>query len=165
MPGEAPALTALTRQAKQHWGYPDAWMALWHDELVVPAEAIAAGHVWVAVRADDIVGYVRIEQSEASLQTPTVWELEQLYVAPSSLRGGIRKVLFCKACACARDAGATIVRTDADPHAEGFYLACGMTRIGATPSAVIAGRALSRLELSLELSLDARRDDDAATSA
>jgi hypothetical protein len=38
---EASELTAVAFAAKRHWGYPEAWIDLWADELTVDASVLS----------------------------------------------------------------------------------------------------------------------------
>ncbi|MEN3356044.1 MAG: hypothetical protein V7637_26 [Mycobacteriales bacterium] len=49
----------------------------------------------------------------------------------------------------ARGAGFTVLRIEADPHAEGFYLAMGAQPAGATRSGSITGRTLPLFTMHL----------------
>ena len=34
-PSEAEILTRISFESKAHWGYPEAWFAIWDDELTI----------------------------------------------------------------------------------------------------------------------------------
>ena len=61
------------------------------------------------------------------------------------MRRGVGRRLWEHAVAVAKAGGFTTVLIEADPHAEGFYLAMNAERIGVVPSTVIPGRSLPRL--------------------
>ena len=124
-PTEAPALTEIAFAAKRYWGYSDAAMAQWTRTLTVSARSIARNPTWVAADATDrSLGFCMVWTDGRA------WELEHLWVAPASIRRGIGKALLSTALQFARARGADSLRIDADPNAEGFYLACGARRIG-----------------------------------
>jgi GNAT superfamily N-acetyltransferase len=72
-----------------------------------------------------------------------------LFVAPDVLRSGLGRRLWAHLEDTARAAGARRLEVDSDPHAEGFYLAMAMRRIGDAPSGSIPGRMLPHLAKEL----------------
>ena len=79
---DAPALSALAKRSKAHWGYPEAWMQAWEAALTVtPAQL--AGHYAVLVAADGpVLGFYGLERDEDG------WQLEHCWVDPSAMKGG-----------------------------------------------------------------------------
>ncbi|MFZ2489137.1 MAG: GNAT family N-acetyltransferase [Anaerolineae bacterium] len=132
---EAPRLTALAHAAKQHWGYPPAWLAQWQSELTITAEEIATHPVFCAVLDDAIVGF------GALACTDDHCELTHLWVQPEWIGQGIGAHLWHHAVARARAANARALFIVADPHAAGFYQHMGAQPAGEQPS-FIAGRML-----------------------
>ena len=72
-----------------------------------------------------------------------------LWIEPTHMRRGVGRRLWDHAMAAARAIGFTAVLIDAEPHAEGFYVAMGAERIGAVPSTAIAGRLLPQMRFRL----------------
>jgi ribosomal protein S18 acetylase RimI-like enzyme len=146
-PADAPALTALAIRSKGHWGYADAEIDLWRDELTFTAEAIANKSVLVAERAGAPapVGVVGVFVHGA------VAELEDLWIDPDCMGRGVGRRLFYEALDIALAAGATTLSVVSDPHAEGFYLRMGARRVDLVPSRP-DGRLLPRLEIVLRRS-------------
>ena len=68
-----------------------------------------------------------------------------IFVAPATLRGGLGRRLWAHLEDAARAPGVRRLEVDSDPHAEGFYTAMGMRRIGEAPSGSIPGRMLPHL--------------------
>ncbi len=141
-PREARALTAFARAAKAHWGYPPEWLELWSDELCFTPESIRDGEVHCAVIEGAVVGVTHV------LCSPPEAELDDLWVVPARMRGGIGRALLEHAVGIARSLGCTRLRIAADPHAEAFYTALGARRIGEVPSRP-EGRRLPLLMLAL----------------
>jgi GNAT superfamily N-acetyltransferase len=130
LPHEHAALSAIARQAKAHWGYPQAALAGWRHDLSVTPESIAACPTFAAEHAGVAVGFVQLRFDGARA------ELEHLWVQPAHIGRGIGRVLLQRALDTARAAGHDMVRIDADPHAEAFYRACGATRTGTVPAPI-----------------------------
>jgi N-acetylglutamate synthase-like GNAT family acetyltransferase len=141
-PEDAPALTALARRAKAHWGYAEVLLEAWRDDLRFTPASIAAQEVWIAERAGGIAGVIALSfEADAA-------EVEHLWVDPAQMGEGVGRLLFARAKAVAQARRATRIGIDADPNAEGFYLRQGARRIGSVPSTP-AGRTLPRLVLEL----------------
>ena len=58
------------------------------------------------------------------------FDLDALFVEPNSWRQGIGRALVQHCTAAARDAGAESLHVVGNPHAEGFYTACGFDTLG-----------------------------------
>ncbi len=57
-------------------------------------------------------------------------ELEHLWLLPEKMGLGLGRALFEHAARRAASLGAEILRIEADPNAEGFYLRMGAARVG-----------------------------------
>lgn len=136
---DADALTALAHAAKRHWGYPEAWVALWRRDLTLTAEFIERHPVHSAVDADAVVGFYALLFAGADC------ELEHFWVVPARMGAGVGRALFEHAVERCRAIGAPRLWINADPNAEGFYRRLGARRVGEVPSTP-AGRTLPRLE-------------------
>jgi len=90
------------------------------DAIVLPVEQIADGHVFVAQREGVIVGFAAV------LPRPDGnAELDALFVAPSLWKGGVGRLLVEHCADVARRRASRILHVVGNPHAEGFYAACG----------------------------------------
>lgn len=138
---EAAALTELAMRSKAHWGYDDAFMDACRAELTVRADQV--DRIDVAELDGEVIGMVHLEPSA----------LEDLFVEPSAIGTGVGAALFRHAVRRAAAEGMTTVAIDADPNAEGFYVAMGAVRVGESPSGSIAGRTLPRLEVRVREAL------------
>jgi GNAT superfamily N-acetyltransferase len=129
--GDAPALTALTRASKAHWGYPRAWLDHWADELSVAPAGLHDVDAWVACdESGEITGWCRLRVAETS----DVSYVDDLFVDPDAIGSGVGRRLLTHAVERARAFGCAVVELDADPHAEGFYAHEGFERIGGKPA-------------------------------
>ena len=121
---DAPALTALARQAKSHWGYPSEWIELWRDELTITPAYIAEHTTFVAAEDGVPVGMCALEKRADGGAIENVW------IAPDRHRLGVGRALVMRALREAAMAGLSSVRVVSDPFAEGFYSRLGAERCG-----------------------------------
>jgi GNAT superfamily N-acetyltransferase len=124
---EQKQLEDLQRRASlTNAGDRDALLA--HPEAIeLPLAQIAAGGVFVAEWKGAIVGFAAVE-ARADGDS----ELDALFVEPDMRRCGIARSLveYCAEVARARKSVALCVV--GNPHAKGFYTACGFKMIGTT---------------------------------
>ncbi len=123
-PSEAEELTRIALEAKQSWGYPDAWLAEWRPDLTITPGYISGSPVEAAELNDAVVGFSGLLLEEGH------WQLEHLWVRPAFHGRGLGRALFAEAAQQARAAGATELRIKSDPNAEAFYLKRGAVRTG-----------------------------------
>jgi GNAT superfamily N-acetyltransferase len=135
---EAEALTALMRRSKAHWGYDSAFMEAALPYLLVTAEAVESGLVWVLIDEDALAGFSYLRPTK----TPGEILLSDLFIDPAHLGKGYGRVLWDHAISTAREMGFEAMVFDSDPNATGFYLRMGAVQIGETESTVQTGRML-----------------------
>jgi GNAT superfamily N-acetyltransferase len=140
---EVDALSNLAFRSKAHWGYDDALMELWREELRVQPSDLDGGRVLVASIDGEVVGFATVTG-----EAPDA-ELEAMFVEPTSIRTGSGTILFAAACELARELGCTRLLIESEPNAEGFYERHGATRIGHRESVSVPGRHLPLLVLTL----------------
>ena len=97
------------------------------DAIVIPPGQIADGRVFVAERAGIVLGFAAVLDRDDG-QT----ELDGLFVEPTLWRAGVGRLLVERAKEYSRDRAATWLHVTGNPHAEGFYQACGFLTYGST---------------------------------
>ena len=118
-------LNALALRAKAYWGYPAA-------QLDVRREQLAISPVWVSMQLVHVAcADGRIVAMFVILQDAENWRLEHMWVEPAVIRKGVGRALLTQALHIARGLGANELMVDSDPHAAGFYSACGGELVGA----------------------------------
>jgi GNAT superfamily N-acetyltransferase len=150
-PADAAVLTSLALTSKAVWGYDASFMAACRAELTITSESIVRQPTHVIERQDQVLGFYQLRIDGA------VAEVAQFFIAPAMLRRGLGRRLWAHLDQTARTAGARRLEVDSDPHAEAFYQAMGMRRIGTAPSGSIAGRMLPRLGKEIAQSCGATR--------
>ncbi len=115
------------------------------------ADLITAS-VYVLDAAGERAGVYRLAGS------PPQGELDDLWLDPRFMGRGAGRQLFVHASQTAAGLGFDSLLIESDPHAEGFYLAMGATRIGERRSS--SGRSLPLLRMRTRLNRsDQRRLD------
>jgi ribosomal protein S18 acetylase RimI-like enzyme len=142
-PADAAALTSLALTSKAAWGYDAAFMAACRAELGVRPESIPRDPTYLVEAKGRVLGFYQLRLAGARA------EVFMIFVAPDVLRSGLGRRLWAHLEDSARAAGATLLEVDSDPHAEGFYRAMGMRRVGDAPSGSIPGRMLPHLTKAL----------------
>jgi len=95
------------------------------DAIEVPLGQIVAGHVFVAEREGAIVGFAAViprDDGDA--------ELDALFVEPSDWKQGVGRLLVEHCANVALMQGSAALHVIGNPHAEGFYRACGFEQTG-----------------------------------
>ena len=95
------------------------------DAIELPLEQLSDGGVFVAETAGSVMGFAAILAREDG-----DFELDALFVEPSAWRQGIGRALVDHCAEAARAAGAESLHVVGNPHAEGFYTACGFDTLG-----------------------------------
>jgi GNAT superfamily N-acetyltransferase len=147
-PQDAPALTAIAHEAKRSWGYPEAWIRAWRDDLTLDQAYIESNLVFALRDQDRLLGFyslIPLDSIEGR------WELDNLWLVTATRGQGLGRALFEHAVNQARVAGARRLRILSDPHAEAFYHRMGAQTVGRL-DASIGGveRWLPEMELVLE---------------
>jgi N-acetylglutamate synthase-like GNAT family acetyltransferase len=110
------------------------------DAIEVPLEQITAGQVFVAEVAGSLAGFAAI-LPRADRNS----ELNALFVEPGMWRRGIGRKLIDHCAEAARTRGASALYVVGNPHAEGFYRACGFKAWGTAQTRFGVGLLLRRL--------------------
>jgi GNAT superfamily N-acetyltransferase len=95
------------------------------DAIALPIAQIEAGGVFVAEVSGSIAGFAAILPRDNGDS-----ELDALFVEPGAWRQGVGRALVDRCAAAARSAGAHALHVVGNPHAEGFYRACGFEMLG-----------------------------------
>jgi GNAT superfamily N-acetyltransferase len=124
-PDELDDLEALQRRASlANPGDREAILA--HpDAIAIPVQQIAQGQVFLAEDEGVLLGFSAVLDRDDG-QT----ELDGLFVEPTLWRAGVGRLLVDRAKDYARQHAASWLHVVGNPHAEGFYEACGFVTYG-----------------------------------
>lgn len=150
-PADCHDLTDLAMRSKAWWGYDEAFMEACREELTFAPSRLDTERVVVAEIDASLAGVASVRVVDG------VADLMDLFVDPPHIGSGLGSTLLAEARRLAVDAGATILRIEADPHAEAWYRARGAVPVGRAPSGSIPGRMLPLLELDLRPGVEDRR--------
>jgi len=142
-PHEAEALRELAHRSKAFWPYSPEFLEKVRPMLRLDARDVAEHEVWVLEIDAVVAGWHRVTRHGERA------ELEDLWLEPRRIGSGLGRLLFEHAAGVARSHAAASLEWDAEPYAEGFYLAMGGREIGRSPSAAEPGRTLPRMRLDL----------------
>jgi predicted N-acetyltransferase YhbS len=124
-PTDQKALEAVQRRASlNNPGDREALLAN-PDAIELPLQQIKSGGVFIAEESGSIMGFAAIlPRSDGDS------ELDALFVEPETWRQGVGRALVEHCCLVAKGSGARAIHVVGNPHAEGFYEACGFKQIG-----------------------------------
>jgi GNAT superfamily N-acetyltransferase len=118
--GEKNALEALQLRASLNNPGDRAAILAHPDAITVPLEQLHVGQVFIAEQHGIVAGFaVVLPREDGQI------ELDGLFVEPSLWKSGIGRALVDHCVAYARKFGAQALHVTGNPHALGFYTACG----------------------------------------
>jgi N-acetylglutamate synthase-like GNAT family acetyltransferase len=95
------------------------------DAIELPLQQIESGGVFIAEESGSIMGFAAIlPRSDGDS------ELDALFVEPETWRQGVGRALVEHCCLAAKASGARAIHVVGNPHAAGFYEACGFKQVG-----------------------------------
>ena len=130
-PNDHQQLTQLTKLSKAYWGYSEAQIAAWSEDLTISEAYITNNLVYKYVENKQIIGYYSlIDPEENNIQ------LDNLFIHPSKIGKGYGRLLLEAAIATARMRGFITMTLHADPHATAFYKKKGFEVLGQLPTSI-----------------------------
>lgn len=115
LPEEAELLGALACASKAWWGYAEAQIDVWRDELSPSAESIRAQPTFIADIDGIAAGFYQL-----ILGDDVEGELKNLWVLPRFMRQGVGSALLAHAVASAARRQVAALAINADSNAEAF---------------------------------------------
>ena len=136
-------LSDLTKLSKAFWGYSDAQILAWDEDLTLSEAYFDNNHVYKAIDREKLIAYYSYGRENAH----TV-KLDNLFVHPEWIGKGIGQTLMSHFLNELANTNYKRIVLDADPHAEKFYLKLGFHTIDQLQSSV-PGRFLPIMELKI----------------
>ena len=122
-PEHAETLTRIAIESKRHWGYPEKWIQIWIPQLTISPQYISANETWLASINDEPSAFYSLKEEK-----DTCW-LDHLWVRPEAMGQGLGATLFRHARRRAKLRGASILKVESDPNAQGFYEKMGARKV------------------------------------
>lgn len=107
-------LNTIAYEAKSHWGYPEDWMRMWKDDLLISKEYIEGNYVYKLLYGNEIIAFIAIEEDADCFQITHLW------VSPEYMGKGVGKKLLNEVVLKVVKPGVQII-VESDPNAEEFY--------------------------------------------
>ncbi len=149
------AIAEVYRGASLHWDDTREWLLERPAYLEIDGDDLLARLTTVAVRDGVVLGFASCTEPVGGRS-----ELEDLFVLPDRMGGGVGRELVAAVAARALAAGATILDVTANANALGFYEAVGFVTVGRADT---PGGPAPRMALTLDSSRP--RSEDAGMSA
>ena len=117
------AINIISIQSKAYWGYPDAWLERWKDDLTISKPEINELEILIIQKDNVPIGFSALFEDEQN------YEIRHLWLKPDYIGKGLGKQLL-------HETIKEIVRkekpifVEADPNAEAFYERMGFKTIG-----------------------------------
>ncbi|KYG83074.1 hypothetical protein AWW67_06530 [Roseivirga seohaensis] len=134
-------LNRISFASKQHWGYPEEWMELWKEDLLLTERDFEVQQIYKLVLEKMIIGFCAIQE------LPEVYDVTNLWIEPTQIGKGFGKLLlsFCIEKVVLNN---KLIVVEADPNAEAFYANQGFVTYGQKES-LPKGRFLPLMKKSL----------------
>ncbi|WP_439132070.1 GNAT family N-acetyltransferase [Polaribacter sp.] len=140
---DAKRLTEIALQSKAFWGYSEALIESWREDLTVTPTMFKEWNVFKFMIDSEIAGFYVLNR--ANIRTSF---LEFLFVSPKFIKKGIGSALLHHAIGYCKDGSSAILNVVSDPNAKSFYAKHGFKIIAETESSV-SGRFLPEMEFEI----------------
>lgn len=135
-------LSDLAKKGKAYWGYPQAWLELWDQDLTIDLLLLRKSMTYVLINKNQIYGFCLLQPKDGLI------EIEHFWLKTSLIGKGIGGQLLTQVLKVSKKNYARI-EVSADPHAKGFYEKFGFKYLKEIPS-LPKGRTIPRLYLEFE---------------
>lgn len=140
-PDDAPTLTRISFESKEHWGYPQEYFTIWKHELTINPGYIEKNNVYVYEIGGAIVGYYSIIELPEDIDVSGIklqkgfW-LEHMFIEPNHIGKGIGSTMFHHLQDRCREMGIGEIGILSDPYSRGFYERMGCRYVRDVPSTI-----------------------------
>ena len=140
---DAKNLTEIALKSKAFWGYSDAQIEIWREDLTITSKMFEDWNIYKYNIDNEIAGFYILNR--ANIRTSF---LEFLFVSPKFIKQGIGKKLLTHAIEYCKEGSSAILNVLSDPNAESFYAKHGFKVIAKRESSV-SGRFLLEMEFEI----------------
>lgn len=107
-------LNKLSLASKAYWKYPESWLEMWKEELILHPEDFDKFEIMVLETNSSCIGFCAVSEN------PDHYEIEHLWILPKYIGKGYGKLLLTYSLnQIVKNSKVIIVK--ADPNAEDFY--------------------------------------------
>ena len=71
--GDHPELSRIARIAKKHWGYPEEWLDLWKEDLVITPDKIISFPTYKLCLEDQVIGFSSLNIDPECIEVLNMW--------------------------------------------------------------------------------------------
>jgi N-acetylglutamate synthase-like GNAT family acetyltransferase len=135
------SINQVIESAKRYWGYSDELMDVWLPELLLKPEDFDKRTIWVIKKEKQIIAI-----SSLVFLSNGICELEDFWISPAHMGGGIGRKMFQFIINHLEEIKAVKLVIISDPNAEAFYNKMGAIKVDLFASKP-AGRMLPIMEL------------------
>lgn len=115
---DLPTLNTISVSSKKYWGYPEAWIEKWMDDLCLDESKLAHQNVLILEEKNQALGFCSIVENGKD------YEILHLWVLPEFIGKGYGKKLLEETIKRYTKNHKPIL-VEADPNAEPFYKSQG----------------------------------------
>ncbi|WP_255493633.1 GNAT family N-acetyltransferase [Myroides sp. WP-1] len=117
-------LTQTAKKAKQFWGYSDALMEKWQDDLAITPTSFLDRSIYKCYVDSDFIGFFVLKDMNGYA------ELDGLWILPEYHGKGYGRSMIEKAKAVSVEKKYRYIELYSDPNADGFYQRCKAQLVG-----------------------------------
>ena len=124
---DAGLLTAIAFLSKKHWNYPDEWMELWREGLIISPKIIEENDSYKITSNNNTLGFIVISDQDKLAEILHSW------IKPTSIGQGLGSLLISHVFKLEKFKG-KVFEVTADPNAVPFYKKFGFLEFDKQPS-------------------------------
>jgi len=113
---DAELLTATAHNSKKFWGYSDALMELWKEDLEINTDYILKNKVVKVFENKNFIGFFALKTNHKEEV-----EIDHLWLLPDKIKRGYGRSIFQHILNYVKTQGYKKVTLIAEPNAKGFY--------------------------------------------
>lgn len=141
---DAEKLTEIAIKSKAHWGYTNAQIESWREDLTVTEKLFQQREIYKYVSENEIIGFYILNLEYAKDTS----DLQFLFISPNAIGKGVGARMLNHAFQLAIENHKELMNVLSDPNAATFYAKYGFVEIAREKSS-IPGRFLPIMQKEL----------------